>query len=349
MARRFRGFGFVEFINSDDAEDAERHEDGKTIGGREVSVRRWRCTCTLLLYWPWKLVWSYQCVPAHRWSSQSRTARPPGRWPQPWEEEEEGGAVGIARQVPIHTPHHQSKSTRTSSCCWGSCIKLAVEVAKSTSGNVLALPGRRDRGRSRSPRRSYSPPRRGRSRSPPRRSRDSPVRRRCEPQAPVCQMHRPLPLDLSRSMRLFPGKRQMFWDAKASLEGVLACMHGQAQEPQPSGQDARASGQPARQERQPRACQQWVTVQWPCIGIKTSSFAQPVHCIYCYHRSTLQSLHKLPVVTYMGSTNYHPFFIHKAAHNQALQVIRVLCTSCHNCTTSLRGAYIYSLYLGWYP
>ncbi len=36
--RRVRGFGFVEFIDDRDAEDAERHFDGTVIGGRTITV-----------------------------------------------------------------------------------------------------------------------------------------------------------------------------------------------------------------------------------------------------------------------------------------------------------------------
>lgn len=36
--RRFRGFAFVEFTDPKDAEDAERREDGKSVGGRQISV-----------------------------------------------------------------------------------------------------------------------------------------------------------------------------------------------------------------------------------------------------------------------------------------------------------------------
>ena len=38
QCRRVRGFGFVEFIDERDAEDAERHFDGTVIGGRTITV-----------------------------------------------------------------------------------------------------------------------------------------------------------------------------------------------------------------------------------------------------------------------------------------------------------------------
>ena len=37
--RRPRGFGFVEFMDERDAEDAMYGLDGKLFGGREISVR----------------------------------------------------------------------------------------------------------------------------------------------------------------------------------------------------------------------------------------------------------------------------------------------------------------------
>lgn len=38
VCRRPRGFGFVEFLDARDADDAVRDMDGRTFGGREISV-----------------------------------------------------------------------------------------------------------------------------------------------------------------------------------------------------------------------------------------------------------------------------------------------------------------------